>query len=173
MGSEVPTAPEVAARVAPPTRPIMAPPSQAPGLTSWIVPRSETVSAKQIFTVGKWNSWGRRRLCGQLWGLRWNKVLSRYPILISETERYPGIASSHILNQLDTSKYKNILVIMLTRYVYMVLGESLFRKTLLHLMRCQKTWFGNHYPMRRKTSSKRGRKSVQWRKSRTGFEYWS
>jgi hypothetical protein len=63
--------------------------------------------------------------------------------------------------QLDTSKYKNILVIMLTRYVYMVLGESLSRKTLLHLMRCQKTWFGNHYPMRRKTSSKRGRKSVQ------------
>ena len=52
-----------------------------PGLTSWILQRLETDSARQTFTVGKWNSWGRRRLCGHLWGLRWNKVLSRYPIL--------------------------------------------------------------------------------------------
>jgi hypothetical protein len=50
----------------------------------------------------------------------------------------------------------------------MVLGESISRKTLLHLMRCQETWFGNHCPMRRKTSWKHGRKSVKWRKSRTG-----
>ena len=69
---------------------------------------------------------------------------------------------------LGTSKYNNKHCCDNVDNIRMVLGESISRKTLQHLIRCQETWFGNHCPMRRKTSWKHGRKSVKWRKSRTG-----
>ena len=78
---------------------------------------------QQTFTVGKWNSWGRRRLCGHLWGLRWNKVLSRYPILISETEMYPGIVSNPQFFWAHPHIITNIIVIMLTTYAWFLVNQ--------------------------------------------------